>query len=506
MEFHQYFVSFSLFIFFLFEMIRNWRNKYSKTLKKKLPPGPWRLPIIGSVHHLTSGVPHRVLQNLSQKYGPIMYLQLGEVPTVVVSSPHMAKKILKTHDLAFASRPVTMLGKILCYNCTDIAFSPYGDYWRQMRKLSVLELLSAKMVKSFSSIRQDELSNLLSSIGSMVGLPINLAEKLLWFMNASTCRSAFGEVCKDQNELITLIHRAQSLSGGFELSDLFPSKTFLHGISGMKSKLMKARSKVDVVLDNIINLHRENRANGKNCNGESGVEDLIDVFLRVMENGEFQFPLTNDNIKAVILDMFVAGSDTSSSTVIWALSEMMKSPGVMAKAQAEVRETFKGKKTPDDDDLSLEKLNYLKLVIKETLRLHPPTPLLVPRECREETEIDGFTIPLKSKVLVNVWAIGRDPESWENPDCFIPERFENSSIEFTGNHFQLLPFGAGRRICPGILFGVALVTLPLAHLLYKFDWKLPEGTNARDLDMIESNGITARRENDLYLVATPSSF
>ncbi|KAJ8562272.1 hypothetical protein K7X08_011563 [Anisodus acutangulus] len=495
MEF-QHFISFLLFISFLFLLIQNWRK--SKTLKKKLPPGPWRLPIIGSVHHLTRGVPHRVLNNLTQKYGPIMYLQLGEVPTIVVSSPHTAKQILKTHDLAFASRPQTMLGKIICYNCTDIAFSPYGDYWRQMRKLSVLELLSAKMVKSFSPIQQDELSNLLSSIGSMIDSPINLAEKLFWFMNAVTCRSAFGKVCKDQNELITLIHRAQSLSSGFELADLFPSKKFLHGISGMKSKLMKARNKVDTVLDNIINVHRENRANGKYCNSESGTEDMIDVFLRLMENGEFQFPLTNDNIKAVILDMFVAGSDTSSSTVIWALLEMMKSPSVMAKAQAEVRQVFNG-----NNDTDLEKLNYLKLVIKETLRLHPPTPLLVPRECREETDIDGFTIPLKSKILVNVWAIGRDPESWENPECFIPERFENSSVEFTGNHFQFLPFGAGRRICPGIQFGLVLVTLPLAHLLYKFDWKLPKGINAANLDMTESNGITARRENDLYLIATP---
>ncbi|XP_059283660.1 premnaspirodiene oxygenase-like [Lycium ferocissimum] len=497
MEF-QYLISFLLCMSFLFLLVQKWRK--SKTL---LPPGPWRLPIIGSVHHLTSGLPHRVLKNLSQKYGPIMYLQLGEVPTVVVSSSHMAKKILKTHDHVLASRPETMMGKIICYNCKDIAFSPYGDYWRHMRKLTVLELLSAKMVKSFSPIRQDELSNLLSSIRSMdLESPINLAEKLLWFMNAATCRSAFGNVCKDQNELIKLIHQAQSLSGGFELADLFPSKKFLHGLSGMESKLMKARNKIDVVLDNIINVHRENHTNGRSCNGESGVENLVDVFLRVMERGEFPVSLTNDNIKAVILDMFVAGSDTSSSTVIWALSELMRSPSVMEKAQAEVREVFKRKKTCNDDT-DLEKLNYLKLVVKETLRLHPPTPLLVPRECREETQIDGFTIPLKSKVMVNVWAIGRDPESWEDPECFIPERFENNSIEFNGNHFQFLPFGAGRRICPGIQFGLALITLPLAHLLCNFDWTLPEGINARDLDMTEANGISARRENDLYLIATP---
>uniref|UniRef100_M1DV56 Cytochrome P450 n=2 Tax=Solanum tuberosum TaxID=4113 RepID=M1DV56_SOLTU len=396
-----------------------------------------------------------------------------------------------------------MLGKIFCYDCTDIAFSPYGEYWRHMRKLCIMELLSAKMVKSFSPIRLDELSSLVSSIKSMKNTPINVSEKLFWFMNSVTCRSSFGKACKDQNEaMISLIHGVLSLAGGFELADLYPSKKFLSGISGMGSKLIEARNKVDTVLDKVIDVHRENHANGKKCNAECGSnEDLIDVFFRVMGTGELPFTLTNNNIKAVILDMFVAGSDTSSSTVTWALSEMMKSPSVMAKAQAEVREVFKGKKTFDDDDL--EKVDYLKLVIKETLRLHPPTPLLVPRECREETEIDGYIIPVKSKVLVNVWAIGRDPESWEDSESFIPERFENSSVDFSGTHFQFLPFGAGRRTCPGRLFGLALVTLPLAHLLYNFNWTLPNGMDPRDLDMNEANGMTARRDKDLYLIATP---
>ncbi|WMV23333.1 hypothetical protein MTR67_016718 [Solanum verrucosum] len=368
-----------------------------------------------------------------------------------------------------------MLGKIFCYDCTDIAFSPYGEYRRHMRKLCIMELLSAKMVKSFSPIRLDELSSLVSSIKSIKNTPINVSEKLFWFMNSVTC---------------------------FELADLYPSKKFLSGISGMGSKLIEARNKVDAVLDKVIDVHRENHANGKKCNAECGSnEDLIDVLFRVMGTGELPFTLTNNNIKAVILDMFVAGSDTSSSTVAWALSEMMKSPSVMTKAQVEVREVFKGKKTFDDDDL--EKLDYLKLVIKETLRLHPPTPLLVPRECREETEIDGYTITVKSKVLVNVWAIGRDPESWEDPESFIPERFENSLVDFGGTHFQFLSFGAGRRTCPGRLFGLALVTLPLAHLLYNFDWTLPNGMDPKDLDMNEANGMTARRDKDLYLIATP---
>ncbi|KAJ8564922.1 hypothetical protein K7X08_001382 [Anisodus acutangulus] len=196
-----------------------------------------------------------------------------------------------------------MLGKIFCYDCTDIAFSPYGDYWRHMRKLCIMELLSAKMVKSFSPIRHDELSSLISSIKSMENLSINMSEKLFWFMNCVTYRSSFGKACKDRNEaMINLIHGVLSLAGGFKLADLFPSKKFLSGTSGMESKLMKARTKVDAVLDKVIDVHRENWANGKKCNAECGTdEDLIDVFFRVMETGELPFTLTNDNIKAVIL-------------------------------------------------------------------------------------------------------------------------------------------------------------------------------------------------------------
>ncbi|CAN4119044.1 unnamed protein product [Withania somnifera] len=381
-----------------------------------------------------------------------MYLQLGEVPTIIVSSPHMARN-------SENSRPC------LCVKVTNHV----GKDLLHMRKIYIMELLNAKMVKSFSPIRQDELSSLILSI-----------------------KSSFGKACKDQNEtMISLIHGVLSLGGGFELDDLFPSKKFLSGFSGMGPKLIEARNKVDAVMDKVIDVHRENRANGKKCNAEYGTnEDLIDVFFRVMETGELPFTLTNDNIKAVILDMFVAGSDTSSSTRCMGVVEIMKNPNVMAKAQAEVREVFKGKKIFDDDDL--EKLNYLKLVIKETLILHPPTPLLIPGECGEEREIDGYIIPVKSKILVNVWAIRRDPEN---------SRIVRSTlVEITSNFFH---FGLGRRTCPGRLFGLALVTLPLAHLLYNFNWTLPNGMDPKDLDMTEANGMTARRDKDLYLVPTP---
>ncbi|PHT65730.1 hypothetical protein T459_30155 [Capsicum annuum] len=315
----------------------------------RLPPGPWRLPFIGSLHHLIGGeVPHHILRNLSQRYGPLM--------------------------------PEFTSVNIIFYNCKDIGFSQDVDYWRQMRKICSIELLSAKMVKSLNAIRQDELSSLISSIRSM---------------------RAFGKICKDGAEFITILKEILLLIGGFYVVDLFSSWRLLHNINGAKSRLVSAHRKVDAVKEDILNEHIENKAAGKK-GGEFGDEDLVDVFRRVKENTELQFPFTTDHIKAVIFDIFVAGTETSFIVLTLAFAEMMKNPHTMARAQSEVRQVFKGKKKYDED---LEKLTYLNLVVKETLRLHPPAPLLLPREYREQTDINGYTIPLKTRVLINGWAL-----------------------------------------------------------------------------------------------------
>ncbi|KAJ9153897.1 hypothetical protein P3X46_027285 [Hevea brasiliensis] len=200
--------------------------------------------------------------------------------------------------------------------------------------------------------------------------------------------------------------------------------------------------------------------------------------------------------------MFIAGSDTSFTTSEWAISEMLKNPRVMKKAQAEVRQVFSEKGHVDEADLG--ELNYLKLVIKETLRLHPPVPLLIPRESREQCEINGYQIPIKSKLIVNAWAIGRDPNYWTEADRFNPERFSDSTVDYKGANMEFIPFGAGRRMCPGISFGIANVEILLANLLFYFDWKLPHGMKQEELDMAESFGAVARRKNDLGLIPTLS--
>ncbi|XP_055818838.1 premnaspirodiene oxygenase-like [Solanum dulcamara] len=493
-------ISIFLFVSFLF-LLKKLKNSNSQ-INKRLPPGPWKLPILGSIFHMVGGLPHRVLRDLAQKYGSIMHLQLGEVSVVVITSPEMAKTVLKTHDLAFASRPKTVVSEIVLYNCTDIAFCPYGDYWRQMRKICVLEVLNAKNVRSFSSIRQDETLRLIEFFRSSSSShePVNVTKRISLFTSFIVCRSAFGTILKEQDEFIRVMKKVTFLLGGFHVADIFPSMKFLHVLSGMKGKIMDLHHKVDTIAENVINEHKKNLVIGK-TNGELGGEDLIDVLLRLMKDGDLQFPITNDNIKAIVYDMFAAGTETTSTTIDWAMVEMIKNSNVFSKAQDEVREAFRGKETFDENDV--EELKYLKLVIKETLRLHPPLPLMLPRECGEEVVINGYTIPMKTKVIVNVWAIGRDPKYWDDAESFKPERFEHSSIDFAGNNFEFLPFGSGRRICPGISFGLANVYLPLAKLLYHFDWKLPNGINPSDLDLTESDGASCTRKNDLYLIATP---
>ncbi|XP_057802945.1 premnaspirodiene oxygenase-like [Salvia miltiorrhiza] len=476
-------------------MMKIWKK--SESVGVDLPPGPKKLPIIGNLH-LISGPPFRRLRDLSLQYGPIMHLKLGEVDTIVVSSPKIAKEILKDNDPIFANKPQSIAFKIFWYNYINIAFSPYGGYWRQMRKICILELLSAKSVRSFGSIRKDEVSHLVDSIRLSAGETVNLTEKLFSLMSSITCRAAFGKVCKDKDSLIRLVTEVVQMGITSSLADIFPSSKIAHALSwGTKLRLMRMRRNLDVIFDGIIHEHETNH---KDCNGEFGNEDLVDVLLRIKESGELEFSIDYDNIKAVLLDLFAGGTETSSTTVDWAMAELLKHPQVMVKAQAEIRRVVEEKSNInciEEDDI--QKMNYLRLVIMETLRLHPPASI-IPRFSSEQCKISGYTIPAKINVLVNVWAIQRDPKYWTNPEIFLPERFGKEEI--IARDCVYLPFGSGKRMCPGMSFGWASVALPLAQLLYNFNWKLPIGIDAQALDMIETSGITTSRKENLLVVAT----
>ncbi|ONK69093.1 uncharacterized protein A4U43_C05F19210 [Asparagus officinalis] len=319
--------------------------------------------------------------------------------------------------------------------------------------------------------------------------------------NKITTRAAVGNKFEYQDKFLATLSEGVVLAGSTDLTDIFPSYSWLLSmVSQIKSRVERCHQKQDEILESIVQDHRKQEKVDGNSRGEL-TEDFVDVLLRLQKKGDFE--LSNDNIKALILDVFGAGSDTSSSTMQWTMSELMRNPRVMNKVQKEVRDALRGKSKVTEDDV--KELNYLQLVIKETLRLHPPLPLLLPRECQKECELLGYKIPAKTRVVVNAWAIGRDPQYWEDAEEFKPERFERSMIDFRGTNFELLPFGAGRRMCPGILFGLATMVLPLAQLLYYFDWELPTAIKIKSesLDMSESFGITVHKKFDLLLHATP---
>ncbi|XP_057724669.1 cytochrome P450 71D10-like isoform X5 [Arachis stenosperma] len=413
---------------FLFMLLKIAMKKFSSSKDiTNLPPGPRKLPIIGNMHNLVGSMPHECLRNLASKYGPLMHLKLGEVSHIIVTSPEMAQEIMKTQDLNFCDRPNLLFARVMNYNRTAIAFGPYGEYWRRVRKICTTELLTAKRVQSFRHIREAEVSELVKAISQSEGVLLEM-------------------------------------------------------MSRDKTKLEELHLKSDKIVQGIIDDHK-NKKGGK-CEEEADDEDLVDVLLKFQQK-DSEYPLTNDNIKAVIQDIFAGGGETSSAVVEWAMAEMIKKPKVMEAAQAEVRRVYGSKRYVDESEL--HQLTYLKCIIKETLRLHPSVPLLLPRENREPCQIKGYQIPANSRIVINAWAIGRDPRYWVDAMEFKPERFvDNYSIDNRGTSFEFIPFGGGRRMCPGIAFATPNMELPLAQLLYHFDWKLPNGIKNEELDMSQT--------------------
>ncbi|KAL5737432.1 hypothetical protein ACOSP7_030193 [Xanthoceras sorbifolium] len=488
------------FLVFILTAVKIVRRPKAKNSSTKIPPGPWKLPLIGNMHQLVGSLPHHRLRDLAKKYGPVMHLQLGENSTIVVSSAEIAEEVLKTHGIIFANRPFLISVKAASYDFSDIGFAPYGNYWRQLRKICTIELLSTRRVQSFRSIREEETSNLIKTIYSNEGSLINLSEKIFALTYGITARAAFGNKCKDQQKFISIVKEVVGLASGFSIADMYPSVGMLEVITGMKSKAEKLHQQRDRILEDILNEHRERKQNTKTGQREAD-EYLVDVFLRLQKDGDLDFPLTNNNIKAVIWDIFSAGSDTSSTAVEWAMSEMLKNPRVMKKAQAEIRRVFDGRGKVDES--GIHELKFLKAIVQETLRLHPSAPLGLPRVNIERCQINGYEIPANTRTLVNIWAIARDPKYWTEPEKFNPKRFLDSPVDYNGTNFAYVPFGAGRRICPGIQFALPNVELPLAQMLYHFDWELPNGMKEDDLDMTEVFGVVVRRKNDLMLLPIP---
>ncbi|XP_074287937.1 cytochrome P450 736A117-like [Silene latifolia] len=478
-----------LFLFLLYKWFYS-----NHTRNRNPPPSPPKLPILGHLHKIGLH-PHWSLQTLSNRHGELMLIHLGRKPTLIVSSANAAKEILKTHDAILSNRPHSIINDTMLYNSRELASAPYGEYWRQMKSVFVLQLLSNKRVRDLRVIREEETRIFVESLRKCSSSVVNLSEMFTTLTNDVICRVAFGRKYSNV-DFQDFLEEFMELLGVFNVEDYIPWMGWINKLNGLNRRMDEAFRKFDTLIEGIVKEHSER----SNMQENNNTKDFVDVLLEVQRERLLGFPIEKESIKALIVDAFAAGTHTTATVLEWAMAELLKNPRVMDQLQKEVRGISKGNEFVTED--SLENMKYLKAVIKETLRLHPPIPLLVPRESTQDLKINGYDIASKTMVIINAWAIQRDPDIWEEPEVFRPERFLDSSVDFKGQDFELIPFGGGRRICPGITFAMTNNELVLANLVCKFNWSLPEGAPSETLDMSEGTGLTIRMKNPLLATAT----
>ncbi|KAK6123577.1 hypothetical protein DH2020_042680 [Rehmannia glutinosa] len=419
---------------------------------------------------------------------------------------------MKNQDVIFSNRPKLSIPDRLIYGSRDVAFAPYGEHWRQVRSICVLQLLSNKRVQSFRRVREEETSAMVEKIRQLAfsSSVVNLSEFLVSLTNDVLCRAAFGKKYSDHGkgkEFKIILKEFVLLLGTTSLGDYIPWLRWINRVNGLDARVEKNAKMFDEFLEVVLQEHRDAEKRDENIGGD-GELDFVDILLQFQRENKGSSSVDDDTIKAILLsswqDMFAAGTDTTVTIVEWAIAELIKNPRTMKILQNEVRKVAERKEDINEDDL--EKMPYLKAVMKESLRLHIPSPLLVPHESTQDTKVMGYDIAAGTRILINAWAIGRDPSLWENPEEFRPERFLDSSIDYRGLHFELVPFGAGRRGCPGISFGLAVDELALAKLVHNFNFALPNGERDEDLDMSETTGITVHKKLSMLVIATSHTY
>uniref|UniRef100_I1NLI3 Cytochrome P450 n=1 Tax=Oryza glaberrima TaxID=4538 RepID=I1NLI3_ORYGL len=361
----------------------------------------------------------------------------------------------------------------LLYGGRDVAFAPYGEYWRQARRICVVHLLSARRVLSFRRVREEEAAALVARVRAAAGGAVDLVEHLTAYSNTVVSRAVFGD--ESARGLYGDVDRGRALRKLFDdfvellgqepMGELLPWLGWVDAVRGLDGKVQRTFEALDSILEKVIDDHRHRRREvGRQMDDDSGGggggghRDFVDVLLDVNETDKDDAGVHLGTIE--IKDMFAAGTVTTTTAMEWAMAELITHREAMRKAQDEIREVVgvTGRVTEDH----MDRLPYLKAMLKETLRLHPPNPLLVPHVPLADVEILDCTVPAHTRVFINAWTIGRDPTTWgEHAEKFMPERFLNNNLDYKGQDFELIPFGAGRRGCPGIRFVVPTIEMAL---------------------------------------------
>ncbi|KAK1414225.1 hypothetical protein QVD17_29967 [Tagetes erecta] len=471
-----------------------------RRLNRPRGPKPW--PIIGNLN-LIGVHPHRSIHELSKKYGEIMQLKFGSQNVVVGSSVEMAKIFLKTQDLNFVCRPQTAAGKYTTYNNSDMMWAPYGAYWRQTRKMSQMVLFSTKRVESYEYIRVEERNSLLKSIFESVGKVIVLKDLLSTASFNVISRMVLGKRYLDESEdsivspdeFKKMLDELFLLNGVFNIGDFIPWIGFMD-LQGYVRRMKALSKKFDPFLEHVLDEHNQRRME----EGEKFVAtDMVDLLLQIADDPEHDVKIERDGVKAFTQDLLAGGTESSTIIIEWAICEMLKKPETFQKANEELDRVIGKNRWVQEKDMP--NLPYIKAIAIEVMRLHPVAPLLSPRRAREDCKVAGYDISQGTRVLVSAWTIMRDPKLWDKPEEFCPERFIGKEIDIKGNDFKLLPFGAGRRMCPGYNLGLKAVEGTLANLLHGFTWTLPNTITRDNLNMEDVFGLSTPKKIPLLTVA-----
>ncbi|KAA8521910.1 hypothetical protein F0562_012776 [Nyssa sinensis] len=480
--------------------------KKSRNVAASLPPGPRGLPFVGYLPFLGTDL-HRAFTGLSRVYGPIYKLWLGNKLCVVLSSPSLVKEVVKDQDSIFANRSPSIAAIAVTFGGNDIAFSSYGPEWRKLRKIFVHQMLGSSSLDACYDLRSQEVKKSISDVHNKIGVPINIGQLAFsTAINAITSMLCGGIL---QGEMETnfgaefqgVVTELMVLLGKPNVSDFFPMLARFD-MQGIERKTKKIALWCDRILSSAIDKRLNANANAVTKKGAGKIEqrkDFLKFLLDLKENDDDAKSITLSQLKALLMDIMIGGTDTTSTAVEWVMAEMLQHPNVMKRVQEELTEVVGLDNRVEESHLP--QLHYLVAVVKETLRLHPPLPLLVPHCPSQSSVVGGYTIPKGASIFLNVWAIHRDPEIWNTPLEFQPERFLNDSkkLDFSGNNFVYLTFGSGRRVCAGLPLAERMLMYILASFLHSFEWELPNGTK---LEFAERFGIVLKKMRPL--VATPS--
>ncbi|KMT17031.1 hypothetical protein BVRB_2g042320 [Beta vulgaris subsp. vulgaris] len=476
--------------------------KLFKKLTTRLPPGPRPWPIIGKLDDVKTNK-FECFTRWAQNYGPIFSIWIGSSLNVIISNSELAREVFKENDPQLADRYRSRsVAKIS--NGKDLLWADYGPHYVKVKNICVVELFSPKRLEALRPIREDEATAMVESIfkdynseSRSKSLVVKKYIEAATFNNMT--RLVFGKRFGDVDGVMCeggLKFKA-ILANGLMLSE---SKAMLEHkplLQRLFSSERKAFSKLGSQRDKLTKQIMEEHSLARQKSGELPKQHFLDALITLQE----EYELSDDTITNILWDMITMGMDTISISVEWAIAELIKNPRIQKKAQNEMDLVIGSDRIMTEWDFS--NLPYLRCIAKEILRLHPPTPLLLPHKANTDVKIDKYDIPKGSNVHVNIWAIARDPTVWKSPLEFRPERFMEEDVDMKGHDFRLLPFGSGRRVCPGAQFGLNLVTCMLGHLLHHFNWTPADGLMPEDIDMGEKMDTMTRMRTPLEAIVTP---